>query len=243
MKKFLPLIPLMSFLVAHSQQNLFNIPSGDITPANKIFFQQQININSPQQYASKSHFVYGLGKGWEVGFNLVNLYFDFGKKQKVLISTPYNTKEPYPYYPLGLVTAQKGWKMGKKKYWFINIGTQAGTNIAQSIKEKRFTHFSYALTGYNNKKVKVAVGPYLTDWRFVGQGNNAGIIAGTEIHLNNKWSFMADWISGNHKNSVLVPGVIYNVTNNFQLCLGWQIPNPESTETQALVFEINLFNF
>jgi hypothetical protein len=65
-RKILLIVCLLSTLITThtlAQQNLFNIPSGDITPQNKIFFQQQININSISKYAAKSHFVYGLCKG------------------------------------------------------------------------------------------------------------------------------------------------------------------------------------
>lgn len=229
-------------LKTQAQQNLFNIPSGDITPHKKVFFQQQINVNGLNNYSSKSHFVYGLGKNWDVGINLVNMYFDFSQSKKFITSTPFNSKPPYPYYPLGLFTAQKKWNINK--HFFVNVGTQAGANLARSIQNKRVTHFSYGLVGYQkHDKIKLLLGSYLTDWRFVGGGNNAGIIAGAEVHLNEKWLFMADFISGNHKNSVSVVGVTYNVKNGFQLCAGYQIPNENTFESPALVVEINLFNF
>jgi hypothetical protein len=224
-----------------SQQNLFNIPSGDITPKGKQFFQQQININSIQSYAAKTHFVHGLGKGFEVGMNVVNMYFDFSSPNKLITSSPYNSTMPYPYYPLALLTAQKGFTINNN--WSATVGTQAGTNLTQSIKGKRFTHYTYALGVYRNEHIKIVGGPYATNWRFVGGGNNVGVMLGTEIHLNNKWLLMADFISGRHKNAVSVVGVTYNVNPKFQLCLGGQIPNINSKETSALVLEINLFNF
>jgi len=60
----------MNSLPALAQQNLFNIPSGDITPKNKIFYQHQFNVY-PKKFESKAHFVYGLGGGWDAGLNLV----------------------------------------------------------------------------------------------------------------------------------------------------------------------------
>jgi hypothetical protein len=239
-------ILILSFLLpvlAKAQQNLFNIPSGEITPKNKVFFQQQININSTTRYSSKSHFVYGLGKNWEAGVNLVNAYFDLNKKPALLVSTPFNSKEPYPLYPVLLLTSQKRWNINSR--WHINAGTQAGTNVYKTLNAKRFTHFSYAMAGYQsrNHKLKILAGPYITDSRFVGGGNNAGIQAGVEYHINKKWLFMADHISGTHKNGVSVTGLTYNVSKGFQLCGGWLIPNPGSKEQQAFVLEINLFNF
>lgn len=239
---FFVVVMFVGCTIVHGQQNLFNIPSGDITPKGKWFLQKQVNVNAIDNYAVKAHFVYGLGKNWEIGANVVNMYFDFSQPKKFVTSTPYNSKAPYPYYPLGLVTAQKKWSISE--HWYANVGTQMGINLANSVAEKRFTHFSYGMVGYQeHEKFKVVVGPYATDWRFVGGGNDVGVMAGTEIHLSHKWLFMADFISGNHKNSVSVAGFTYNVNKHFQLCAGFQIPNINSSERKALVLEINLFNF
>lgn len=230
--------------ILQAQQNLFNIPSGETTPAKKIFFQQQINFNRPYQFSAKSHFVYGLGKQWEAGINFVNNYFNFRNRPQFVVSTPFNSNKPYPYYPLLLLTVQKRWEAGD--YLFLNLGTQAGTNLYRTVQGKRLTHFSYGLLGFADKKThkwKFITGTYLTDWRFVGGGNNFGFLVGTEIKLHKNWLFMMDHISGNNKNSVSVAGLTYNVNSQFQICAGWQIPNPNSPEKEALVIEINLFNF
>jgi len=241
------LLSLLLLLAAgqlYGQQNLFNIPSGDITPKKKVFFQQQININSPSQLSAKSHFVTGLGNNWEAGINVINMYFDFKSRPALVVSSPFNSKEPYPFYPLMLLTLQKKWDLGE--YVYLNAGTQSGTNIYRRLEGKRFTHFSYAMIGIQDKvnhKWKFLFGPYQTNWRMVGGGNETGYQAGTEIKLNHKWLFMMDHISGNHKNSVTVAGFTYNLKETFQLCFGWQVPNPGSDEKPALVLEINAFNF
>lgn len=246
MKKFLirsafVCFTLIPFLKATSQQNLFNIPSGDITPNKKVFFQQQINVTNFQQQAAKSHFVYGLGKGWEIGVNVLNMNFDWNKSPVFRSSAP--PAQGTPFYPVGAFTAQKQWKLDD--HFVFNVGTQAGTNLSRSIENKRFTHFTYALTQYHSHdKFKFIGGIYNTDRRMVGAGNTTGIILGTEVHLSKRWLFMADYISGNNKSGVSVFGFTYNVTKQFQLCGGWQLPNNNNNaELQAFVFEINLFNF
>lgn len=227
--------------VLMAQQNLFNIPSGDITPGKKVFFQQQINVSTFSQYAAKSHFVYGLGKGWEIGFNALNMNMDFDKSPIFRTSAP--PAQSTPFYPVGVITAQKQWAVDD--HFSFNLGTQAGTNLAQSVQQKRFTHFSYGLVQYHqHDKFKLVGGMYNTDREMVGEGNTTGFILGTEVHLSNRWLLMADYISGNNKNGVSVVGFTYNVTKRFQLCAGWQLPNTRNgMETQALVLEINLFNF
>lgn len=234
----------LGFLFSSSlfaQQNFFNIPSGDVTPKNKVFFQQQVNVTTFSQYAAKSHLVYGLGKGWDIGFNALNMNFDFEKTPVFRTSRP--PAQSTPFYPVGVFTAQKQWNLNKQ--WSINLGTQAGTNLSQSIQRKRFTHFTYALTQFRPAAgIKLVGGLYNTDREMVGEGNISGMILGAEIHLNHHWLFMVDHISGNNKNGVSVIGFTYNVTPKFQLCAGWQIPNARNrAELQALVLEVNLFNF
>jgi hypothetical protein len=235
---------IVSLLLIHfvnAQQNLFNIPSGDLTPKNKVFYQQQININAVSQYAAKSHFVYGLGKGWEIGFNALNMNWDFTKSPVFRTSAP--PAQATPFYPVGVITSQKQWNLND--HLGINIGTQLGVNLSESISKKRATHFSYLLGKYQLLHgVKIIGGTYLTDERMVGTGNTMGILAGTEVHINKKWLFMADFVSGNNKNGVSVFGFTYNVNPRFQLCAGWQLPNLNNrAETPALVLELNLFNF
>lgn len=235
---------IIAFLIfdhTNAQQNLFNIPSGDLTPKNKIFYQQQININAITQYAAKSHLVYGLGKGWEIGFNLLNMNWDFAKSPVFRTSAP--PTQATPFYPVGVITAQKQWVLDEALT--INLGTQAGVNLSETVTKKRLTHFSYLLGKYQlTHGIKIVGGSYLTDERMVGNGNKMGILAGTEVHLSKKWLFMADFVSGDNKNGVSVLGFTYNVNSRFQICAGWQIPNLNNrAETPALVFEVNLFNF
>ena len=72
MKKIISILISFFGLINHvdSQQNLFNIPSGDITPKNKIFYQHQFNVYN-SNLDSKSHFVYGIGNGFDIGCNLI----------------------------------------------------------------------------------------------------------------------------------------------------------------------------
>lgn len=223
-----------------AQQNLVNVPSGDITPKNKWFFQQQINFANIQTFTSKTHFVWGLGKGWEVGANLLNMSFNTTARPVLRTSAPPN--KPTPFYPVGVITAQKQWKINNK--WSVNLGTQAGTNLSRSIDNKRFTHFTYGLARFNpNKDLKFLAGPYVSDRRMLGDGNLVGYMAGIEWHVHKRWLLLFDHISGNNKNSVSVIGATYNVTEQFQLIGGWQIPNPNSPEVNAFVVEVNIFNF
>jgi hypothetical protein len=50
------LLLLGTYAPMFAQQNLFNIPSADITPKGKVFYQHQINLYS-DRFESKGHFV------------------------------------------------------------------------------------------------------------------------------------------------------------------------------------------
>lgn len=69
------LITLIIFtkLGAVAQQNFINVPSSEATIKNKVFFQQQLNFNELIQ--SNSTLDFGLGKGFEVGANILGLNF------------------------------------------------------------------------------------------------------------------------------------------------------------------------
>ena len=224
-----------------AQQNLFNIPSANITPTNKVFYQHQLNVYNLRDYASKHHFVYGLPKNWEVGLNVVNINIKPSTLQSWFPINDSERKEPFA--PIAMLTAQK--QIQLSKHLQLNIGTQIGTNLLiEGYGYRRLTTFSYALAAYRtNKHWSFVAGPYVTDETFMGKGNNAGVLVGFEIPLNKRWLLMGDFVSGNTKNSVSVLGFTYNVNKHFQLCLGGLVPNPNSKENYGVVFEINLFNF
>src|SRR5262245_7486019 len=60
--------------LARAQQNLFNVPSGEISAKGSIFFQEQFNF-SPRSGTSNTTVDFGLGNNWEVGFNFLDLEF------------------------------------------------------------------------------------------------------------------------------------------------------------------------
>ena len=54
---------------------------------------------------------------------------------------------------------------------------------------------------------------------------------------------MGDWVSGNNDAAVMVLGGMVNVSERFQLCAGWQIPNPGTPKPMGFVLEINLMGW
>lgn len=222
----------------NAQQNLFNIPSGDITNEKKIFYQHQLNVYS-DKLESKAHFVYGLGKGWDIGLNVVGKGVYFGSEWRGLYnSDPSNGA----LYPIVMATAQKQFKLADKIDF--NVGTQAGFNFSNQLSNKELNHFSYALGVFHfNKGSRIVGGVYNTNNMFVGQGNTVGVMLGAELKLTKKLYLMGDWISGRNDASVSVLGGMYNISKRVQLCGGWLIPNPLTPKPQGFVFEINILGW
>ncbi len=241
MKKNILLV-LISLLIStqiYAQQNLFNIPSGDITPKGKVFYQHQINVYS-NKFESKGHFVYGLGKQWDAGINIVGTGAYFTPEFKAIYNSDYTEKKALS--PTAMLSVQKQFTVNK--YVTANVGTQAGINLSNQSSKIQPAYFHYGLLGYQFKPGrKLLIGPYLTNNQYVGPGNRAGIQAGYEWKLNKKIYLMGDFISGNNESSVLVSGLMYNVNKKIQLCMGYMIPNPNSIKRQGLVFEFNWYGW
>lgn len=153
---------------ANAQQNLFNISSGDITTKNKFFYQHQINLY-PSNFESKGHFVYGLGKGWDVGANLVGKEFYFRPDWE--FSSNDNARRG-AVYPLLMLTAQKQFNLLDS--FDLNFGSQTGFNVSDELANKELAFFNYMLGVFYfmDKKSRVVGGLYHTNRMFAGEGNH-----------------------------------------------------------------------
>jgi hypothetical protein len=221
-----------------AQQNLFNIPSGDITNSKKIFYQHQLNVYNVK-LESKAHLVYGLGKGWDIGANLVGKGVYFSPDWRLMHNDDPNKGA---LYPILMATIQKQFKISE--HFDLNAGGQIGWNLSNEVENKELNYFSYIIGTYHfQKSSRIIAGFYQTNQMFVGNGNTFGLMAGYEIKLLKRWYLMGDWVSGNNDASVMVLGAMYNVTKRFQICAGWQIPNPNTPKPMGLVLEINLMGW
>lgn len=223
----------------YSQQNLFNIPSGDITEKNKAFYQHQINLYRTN-LESKGHFVYGLGKGWDVGLNLVGKGIYFAPDWRVAYNSDPAQGALYPYL---MLTAQKQFHISKNLDF--NVGVQGGYNISRRISNKEFAFFNYAIgiLHFMEHKSRVVLGTYHTNRMFVGEGNKVGILVGYEIKITKRFYLMGDWVSGNNDSGAGVLGGMYNVGKRTQLCAGLLVPNPDNPKPLGIVLEINLLGW
>lgn len=222
-----------------AQQNLFNIPSGDITNPKKIFYQHQLNLYA-NKLESKAHFVYGLGKGWDAGVNLVGKGFYFVPDWRLLHND--NPAEG-SLYPILMGTVQKQFNVSE--HFDINIGSQIGFNLSDKVQKKELNYYTYGIGIYHfmNHKSRIVGGLYKTNEMYVGQGNTFGGMLGYELKLSKRWYLMGDWVSGSNDASVSVIGGMVNVSKRVQICAGWQIPNPNTPKPMGLVLELNVMGW
>ncbi len=245
MNQFLKLTTAFVLLSVHfsiAQQNLFNIPSGDITPKGKFFYQHQLNFYQLNELESKSHVVCGVGKRWDIGVNFVDLPLQFGKGQIVSFNDSSNRK---PLYPLLMFTLQKQVVL-KEDLLFLNIGTQIGPNLSDRLANKKIAFFNYALLRWQPGKWGYLVGgAYHTNDVFVGgpPSDQFGIMLGYEYKLSKRWVLMGDFISGTHKKSQTVIGGGYTVGPKLQVFLGGLLAFPNQRIDNGVVLEINWYGW
>jgi hypothetical protein len=240
-KTFTVLFALLIFSELTAQQNLFNIPSGDITPNEKFFYQHQFNFYKVDELESKSHVVYGLGRGWDMGINFVDLPLRLNDNS--IISYNSNTSRK-PLYPLLMLTLQKQWKVSE--HLEVNIGTQTGSNLSTTIGTKRFVFFNYAIARFTPvEKIHFVAGPYHTNNVFVGgpPDQRVGFMVGYEYRLTKKILLMGDFISGNHKKSQTVLGGGYTFGNRVQLFIGALLTYPNKELKNGAVIELNWYGW
>ena len=212
---------------ALAQQNLFNVPSAEITPKNALFFQQQTNFNRTIQ--SNTTISYGFGSGFEGGLNIlsVGLLPERGVQDD---SNP----------PLLLFNFQKGIELSED--FKLGLGTQFGQSAPDRRVDVRLANFTY-LTGVYvlpEELGKVYVGAYFANPAYRGgTGDPFGFMLGYDLPIiKDRFSLVGDYISGRSGISVAVLGGVVQLTENWQLSLGAQLPAPRSSNAYGAVLEL-----
>lgn len=220
----LTLILISNFPIqSWAQQNLFNVPSAEITQRGKIFFQQQFNIGADTGN-SNTTIDYGLGDNWEVGVNLFNLDL-----------YPTNNTIHNPHI---LANFQKAFDWNES--YKLSIGTQTGIAPPLYHSGIAMPSFSYLNNAFDmDKWGKYCLGVYYANKAYAGNGNNVGLMAGFDFPiLTNKVHLMGDIMTGSNDISVGVVGAVFYLPSNWQLSFGAQLPSPNSNNDYGMVFEI-----
>lgn len=228
------LLAQLSILTLKAQQNLFNVPSGDITLKGKVFFQHQVNVNDIIQ--NNSTLSVGIGHHSEIGLNLYGFDLQHQLQQWSLVSNKTNYEQPLN--PQLLLNFQKAFRLNEQ--FLLSVGTQSGVSLSQRKQEDQLIYFNYLNFVYTSKseKIKWINSLYFGDKTYLGKGNNIGYMGGLEYSVNHKLKLSADAIYGNNASSVSVLGPCYYFSPHFALSAGWQRPFKHSHNSQAMVFEL-----
>ena len=220
---------------ARAQQNLFNVPSGQITRPGEVFAQQQFNLSYPIGTSNTTLDV-GLGRGWEVGVN----FLDAQLYARGSDNLPGGQTQVNPDL---LVNAQKGATLTAG--WRAGVGTQLGFNPARRRQDIELINFSWLINAISvpdrTRFGTYYVGAYYANQAYAGPGNAVGFLLGVEVPVvPERLSVQADWVGGRNEISVIVLGGVYTFRNGWQLSLGAQLPAARSPNPHGVVTEFTV---
>ena len=221
-----------------AQQNLFNLPSSDITIKSKPFFQQQINIVSDGTVLLNSTFSYGLGNELEIGFNVLGIVIE---REHGFVSNSDGANPPtYPFYTLNV---QKAWTLNKS--FKLAVGTQTGYSVGMHFGTYDYFNVVTALPQYH---LKVITGANYGSQSFLGTGDKdpslpatyspIGFQVGLEYELiKEKLLAQGEYLSGTHSLGLTAVGFGYHVSEHWVMSLGYQIPNASNNALNSVIVE------
>jgi len=220
-----------------SQQNLFNVPSSDITLKCKPFFQQQINLSNGFVQLN-STFSYGLGHNFEIGINLLGVTID-GTPKPFFVSN--GDTDANPVYPFFTINFQKAWTFNDVLK--LTAGTQTGIS-----KGSHFGSYDYLnlVTAIKKTHTKLITGLYYGTETFLGKGERIylfssdliGVQTGIEQEiLEGDFLLIVENISGRHNLGETTAGFAYYISSHWVASCGYQIANPNGNAANSLVIE------
>jgi len=233
MRHLVYLFFFIKVLPGFSQQNFINVPSMEVTKSKKIFFQQQVNFNELIQ--SNTTLDLGLGKGTEVGLNVLGL--NFTDKQKTFFENDTNDRDPYN--PLVLLNLLKTLDLSKKVS--LGIGAQFGLNFDFGRKNSRagLLYCNLRYTDLFIENSSIIAGSYYNSLHYGGEGNRFGYWMGIEMPLTPSVHLIAESVLGNNALCYSSAGLTYYLKKRYVFTLGAQIPNTKKN-AYALVFELTI---
>jgi hypothetical protein len=237
-----------------AQQNLFNVPSGEITTPGNIFFQQQFNFTNIS--TSNSTLDFGLPDDWEIGLNFLD--YRFSGPSQVLPPELRSQQQANPDALFNFAHSEH-----LSEHVKLAVGSQIGFSPKRTKHPAQFLNFTYMITQFewptgeetdrdtqedygvdndNDDDVPVPrfwFGGYYANHAYGGPGASAAFMLGTEIPLiPAKFHFMADYYTGRNDLAVGVIGFVYFTDFRWQVSLGGQLPAPHSGNNYGAVLEL-----
>lgn len=224
--------------ISCGQQNIFNVPSSDITLKSKLFFQQQVNFIQDGDILMNTTFSYGLGKEMEIGLNMLGLFIEPGTG----LLTNSDASKP-PLYPFFTVNVQKAWKLSS--LFKLGLGTQTGFSPGM-----HFGTYNYmnVVTAIPQIHLKLIGGLNYGSTSFLGPGDSnpllpstydpVGFQLGVEQELiHDILYFQGEHLSGSHSLGMTALGLGYHLSDHWVLSLGYQLSNHNNPSPNSFVVE------
>lgn len=216
-----------SALKVRAQQTVFNVPTTDVLPKEKLYFEMDISVK-PNDTNALQHFssfvprlVVGVGGNVEVGVNIP------GNIQPGPDSTT-------------IVPAIK-WRIysGKDNGWAVVVGSHLYVPVHN--KTYNAGNYSYLMTQKSFKTgTRLGCGGYFYSKNtVVPDANRAGGQFTFEQPITKKLNFNTDWFTGKHANGYLTTGFAYKVTDKLTGVAAYSIGNANASRgNHFLYFEL-----
>jgi hypothetical protein len=221
-KRVLLILSVFIVKVALPQANIVDVPNNDTLSKGQLFFQGQMVITE-QQIKTGAFCTWGLGKDFEVGFNLHQIAFERKEQPGDVEIDP----EKPGQTPSLLINARKGF--GITSWYRVGVGGRWGVSLTDENVRLKPSLFSYIVNQFAIKETrnKVTIGAYHSNIYYGGPHTSLGVMGGFQIDLvKDKLSFATDFFSGNSLLSVINTGLEIDLTRSWSLSFGAQIPFP-----------------
>ena len=202
-----------------SQQTIFDVPSADVAPRGDWFYQHQTVARSwggDRRWVQSNAFGLGVGHAVELNATLYNVDLDEPCKAPLAVGfkwSPTLVAEPVTlrFVAGQMVTVRRATpKAGYWTYFMLSAETRTHTRIT---------------------------GGYTAGTTLFGRHTSSPLM-GIEQRLSERWMLQADWYSGRHDLSYLIPGAVYRFSKNWMISAGYQFPNPHTDGFRAIVIEL-----
>jgi hypothetical protein len=215
-QNLLKLISLIGLLLVScfgvaAQSTVFNIPSTDVQAARRFYVEADFtaHLSSFETGGYQSYgprIIYGLSKRAEIGINA--FYTDTSPTEPVEIQPNFKLK----FYE----NEEKGFAAAAGTVVFIPV-TQRSSSSTRAIV--------YAVASKNVKGSRITVGSYALIGRFEEGASKKGLLLGYEQPITRRFSFIADWSSGNNDYGYVVAGMGITLSRRSAIYVGYNVGN------------------
>lgn len=213
--------------IANAQQTIFDVPSPEITPKNKLFLQHESQFRTwkPGRFLSNTEYsAYGIGHNTELDMTLFN------------VNAPVSDN----------ITLGLGFKSSipilKRTLPNQELKVTVGQLVPISLQGGGVGSWSYGTFSGRIPKLKTRLSGGVSVGTKQIFGRNAVSFIGTyEQPITKRFVLQGDWYSGTNNLALFIPGFSYAFPKDITLYGGYQIPNNARSGRQGFVFELAKF--